>query len=77
MIPFTVIITRSSLKHWELTSLRSEQDSVALARFILLTVAVSARRKTKAVSRSGDLRGWRDPGDIAEMLDSLGLLSVT
>ena len=58
---------------WELKSLRSEQDSVALASFILLTVAVSARRKTKAVSKSSDLHGWRDPGDIAEMLDSLGL----
>lgn len=49
----------------------SEQDSVALVRLILLRVAVSTKRRMKAVSRSGDLHGWRDPGDIAEMLDSL------
>lgn len=53
---------------WKLTSLSSEQDSVALGSLILQTVVVSARR-----SRSGDFCGWRDPGKIAEIQDSLGL----
>lgn len=36
-------------------------------------MTVITRRKTKVVSRSGDLHGLQDPSDIAEMLDSLGL----
>lgn len=47
-----------------LTSLRSEQGSVALARLILPTLGGSARRTIKAVSRSGDSCGWRDAGKL-------------